>query len=74
MVAYATAAIARQALDTPRLTLGGIAERIGATTAALNGYREGKRTMPLGVRLRLAELLELHAAELEAIAEALREE
>ncbi len=74
MIAYATAEIARQALDKPRLTLGEIADRIGATTAALNKYRQGTRPMPLPVRSRLAQLLEEQAAELEALAEALREE
>lgn len=74
MITYATAQIARQALDVPRLTLGEIADRIGATTAALNKYRQGERPMPLTVRLRLAALLEAQAAELRTLAEALREE
>lgn len=74
MIATMNPETARRALDLPRLTLGEIADRIGATRAALNGYREGKRTMPLEVRVRLAELLDRHAAELEAIAEALRTE
>ena len=65
--------ITRQALDKPRLTLGEMAERLGVSKASLEKYREGNRRLPPTVRLRLAALLEGQAAELEALAEALRE-
>lgn len=73
MIANAHPETVRRALDVPRMTMGEIAGRIGASTAALNKYRQGKRTMPLDVRLRLAQLLEGHTWELQALAEALRE-
>lgn len=74
MIASVHPETVRRGLDVPRLTLGDMADRIGATTAALNKYRQGTRPMPLPVRSRLAQLLEEQAAELVALAEALREE
>lgn len=72
MIATMRPETVRRALDLPRLTLGDIAERLGVTTAALNKYRQRERAMPSHVRVRLAELLDRHAAELTALAEALR--
>ncbi len=74
MIATMDRETARRSLDVPRMTMGEIAGRIGATTAALNKYRQGLRPMPPAVRLRLAQLLEGHAWELEAIAAALRDD
>lgn len=62
------AGFVRRALDTPRMTLGDLAERTGTTQAALNKYREGLREMPPEVRVRLAAVLDRHALELEAVA------
>jgi transcriptional regulator with XRE-family HTH domain len=64
----------RRALDVPRLTMGDLADRTGASQAALNKYRQGERRMPQDVRLHLAHVLDAHAAELRALAEALRED
>ena len=68
---------ARRAPDAPRLTLNKIAEVAGVSRKSLDAYRDPNRPeyiMPESVRLRLAEFLEQHAGELQAIAEELRGE
>ncbi|MDQ3426821.1 MAG: hypothetical protein M3477_03225 [Gemmatimonadota bacterium] len=69
------ARVAREALDTPRLSLENLAEAAGASRDALEKYRLGPgpgRRMPEAVRLRLAGFLEGHARRLLELAEQLR--
>jgi DNA-binding XRE family transcriptional regulator len=63
----------RHALDAPRATLTGMAERLEVAPVTLEKYRAGERNPPLHLRLRLAALLEEQSRELAALAEALRE-
>lgn len=71
MIAVQEAGPVQRALDTPRVTLGEMAERLGVSRSALEKYREGKTPMPHRVRARLAVLLRAHATELHQVAEAL---
>lgn len=55
--------LARRALDFPRVTLGELAQEIGASRPALAAYRAGDRTLPPEVAHALARWLRRHATD-----------
>lgn len=53
--------LARRALDFPRVTLGDLAQEIGASRPALAAYRAGNRPLPPELAHALARWLRRHA-------------